>query len=106
MPSLTDEQIAQFKSQHGPHLAAVDVGDAVLVFRKPKRQEYDRWFEKRGESPPTAARELAQQCLVHPSFPELMTVLDDKPAVLSGGDGILDAILELAGLGVSTQKKL
>lgn len=104
---LTDTEIAALKEKHGQHLAAVTVADgSVLVFRKPKRQEYDHWFEKRESAPQSAARELAQQCLVFPGYDALLSTLDSSPAVLSGNGGIMDALLDLAGLGGATQKKL
>ena len=102
---LTEEQIKEFKAKHG-QLAAVTIGETTLVFRKPKRQEYDAWFEKRDEAPAQAALQLAQQCLVQPTYPEMLAALDDQPFALQGADGIMSALLDLAGLGSVSRKKL
>jgi hypothetical protein len=103
---LSDEEIRDLKAKHGNELRAVESGDATLVFRKPKRQEYDHWFERREQTPQRAALEFAQQCLVSPDFASFMAALNDKPAILSSNGGVLDALLDMAGLGGATQKKL
>jgi malonyl CoA-acyl carrier protein transacylase len=105
---ISEQQIAELKSKHGPDLVLVPVGDADLVFRKPTRHEYDRWFDKmqvdKGSSS-AHAREMAQATLVHPGKDELSSALDAQPGMLT--TTIIDAITDLAGLGAkSAVKKL
>jgi hypothetical protein len=64
---LDEKKIAELKAEHGSDLAGVQAADGtVLVFRKPKRVEYDRWFDRRAENPTTSARELATCTIVYP----------------------------------------
>lgn len=106
---LDDQTIATLKSTHGPKLGVVTAANgAELVFRKPRRVEYDRWFDKREESPTAAARELAQSTLIYPDDRNAMiAVLDEQPSLLMCGNGIIDTITDLAGaVGGAAQKKI
>jgi hypothetical protein len=96
---LTPEKIAELKEKHGSKLSAVMAPKGVLVFRKPSRAEYDRWSDKtnanRGEAS-SAARELAQCCLVTPDRDTFIAILEDAPSLLCGE--ILSAITSMCGL--------
>lgn len=97
---LDEKLVMDLKGKHGNDLVAVQCHDGShLIFRKPKRQEYDRWFDRRAENGSVAARELAQSTLVYPERDGMMAVLDAQPALLMCKNGILDAVTELAGLG-------
>lgn len=105
---ISEQQIAELKSKHGPDLVLVPVGDVDLVFRKPTRHEYDRWFDKmqvdKGSSS-AHAREMAQATIVLPGLDGLAAALDSKPGMLT--TTIIDAITDLVGLGAkSAVKKL
>lgn len=93
---LDDKKIAELKDAHGQDLTLVQAGSTQLVFRKPKRQEYDAWFDKRdnGTQP---ARELVQACLVYPEREGFIAALDARPALLMARGGPLDAVVKLAG---------
>lgn len=95
MPQLTEDKIAELKTQH-KELVCVRTQDGHdLVFRKPKRLEYDQWFDQRNTTP--AGLSLAQQCLVFPSPQEFMAVLEERPGVLMCNQGVVDSITDLAG---------
>lgn len=105
---MEDKQVAELKAQHGQDLVSLDFQGTEYVFRKPKRQEYDRWLQRNGEDRITAARELAQACCVAPSAAEMFAAVDAYPAFLQAPGGIVDAVTELAGLtktGVEATKK-
>lgn len=107
---LDEATIEKLKLSHGHHLALVTTSTgAELVFRKPKRQEYNAWYDKAQSDPSAAAYSLALQCIVHPGQEALTLALDSQPALLQQPNGVLDAITDLAGLGVkenAPQKKL
>lgn len=77
----------------------------MFVFRKPKRQEYNRWFDKRRDAPTEAATELAQSCLVHPERAEYIAALDKRPALLMQDQGFLDVCTDLAGADENSPTK-
>jgi hypothetical protein len=96
---MDDTQIAKLKDQHGADLALVEANDGTeLVFKKPARAEYNRWFNKREEDPSGAALQLAASCLVHPAYDQMILALDKQPALLMGGGGISAALILLAGV--------
>ncbi len=107
---LDDATIEQLKNTHGKQLAMVSTSTGSdLVFRKPKRQEYNAWNDKAQAEPSTAAYNMALQCIVHPGQEALTAALDAQPALLLQSNGVLDAITDLANLGVketAPQKKL
>ncbi len=104
MPQLTEEKIAELKSQH-KDLIAIEASGQQLVFRKPRRLEFDQWFDNRNVT--SSGLSLAQQCLVFPSAQEFMTVLDSLPGILMCRSGIVDSITDLAGAdGGASAKKL
>jgi hypothetical protein len=104
---LDEKKIHELKAAHGKDLTVIEVDGTQLVFRKPKRQEYDHWFDNRDKGS-SAARELAQATLVYPDREAFIAALDAQPARLSGRNGILDAIVDLAGASdmVTPGKKL
>lgn len=103
---LDPKVIEGLKSQHGPDLCGVKTRDgSILVFRRPTRLEYDRWFDTREKSPSSAARELAQSCIVHPGRDAMIAALDAQPALLMCKGGISDALTDLAGLDQETELK-
>lgn len=105
MPQLDDAKIQELKSQH-KELIAVRTSDGQdLVFRKPKRLEFDQWFDNRNET--SAGLSLAQQCLVYPTLQEFMGVLDERPGILMCKNGVVDSITDMAGAdGGASSKKL
>ncbi len=105
---IDDKIIAELKTAHGKIGVVTAATGGELVFRKPRRAEYDRWFDKREESPTSAARELAQACLVHPDRDGMIALLDEQPALLMCGNGIIDTLTDLAGVSTATtaQKKI
>jgi hypothetical protein len=104
MPQLDEAKIAELKSQN-KDLVAIEAGGNHLVFRKPRRLEFDQWFDKRNET--SAGLSLAQQCLVFPTAQEFMATLEDRPGILMCSKGIVDSITDLAGMdGGASAKKL
>lgn len=105
---IDEKTIADLKSVHGKLGVVTSSTGGELVFRKPKRAEYDRWFDSREESPTKAARELAQSCLVHPDREGMISALDEQPALLMCGNGIIDTLTDLAGVSTANaaQKKI
>lgn len=105
---ITPELVQTLKEKHGQDLVCVEARKSDLVFRKPTRHEYDRWFDKMQSDKGAAsahARELAKSTIVHPDQDTLSLVLDDEPGILT--TTIVDAVTDLAGLGAkSTVKKL
>ncbi len=103
---LSEEKIAELKSKHGDDLRLVEAADGTArVFRKPSRHAYDRWFDKRESKPSEAAREIAQDCLAFPDYGTLLSTLDKQPALLMGGGGVIDAVTQLAGVGMAPEVK-
>lgn len=104
--SLTPEKIAELKAAHAD-LICIEVADGQqMVFRKPKRLEFDQWFDAQSKGS-QAALALSQQCLVYPTPQEYMAVLEKYPGVLMCKNGIADSITDLAGAdGSATSKKL
>lgn len=103
---ITEEQVASLKAKHGEHLVHIEASSGDLVFRRPTRHEYDRWFDKMQADKGNAsahARELAQATVVFPDQAGLMTALDTSPGILT--TTLVDAITDLAGLGGVTQVK-
>jgi hypothetical protein len=99
-PELSPEQAQKLKDLHGSDLVLVAARMCDLVFRKPTRHEYDRWFDKmQGDKSQASshARELATATIVYPDQDTLRSVLDDTPGILT--TTLVDAITDLAGLG-------
>jgi hypothetical protein len=97
--SLTPEKIKELKDAHGD-LVCVESKSGPLVFRRPTRTEYDRWFDLMQSDKGNAsrhARQLAKACRVYPDEQGFDAALDRQPALCSRE--ILDAVTELAGLG-------
>lgn len=95
--------IDDLKAKYGEdNLCALQAAGQLLIFRRPTRIEYDRWFDKASsgdKNPSAAARELVQSALVYPTRTELISVLDKMPAVLQCQGGLLDSVTKLAGRG-------
>lgn len=104
MPQLTDAKIAELKTAH-KDLVCIEIGGHQLVFRKPKRLEFDQWLDSTATKS-QAALALSQQCLVFPTPQEYMAVIEEYPAVVSCKAGIVDTVTDLAGAdgGVSAKK--
>lgn len=94
---LSENTIRDLKTKHGDNLAAIDCGDVVLVFRGPTRDEFDRWFDRSSNERTSAARELAQSCVVYPGLDDMRACLDRSPGLLMRKGGILDVVTDLAG---------
>jgi len=104
---LDEKTILDLKSKHGEDLASIDCPDGTqLVFRKPNRMEYERWFDKRTDQPTKSAREL---CATTHVWPEgaFQAAYERWPAILTSVGGMLDAVTILAGMaaGEATQPK-
>lgn len=103
--ALKEEEVRDLKAKHGDDLIGLETRDGVtLVFRRPNRQEYNRWFDRRDEHPSTAGLELAQSCVVHPGVTELVTSLDRFPALLMCVGGIIPSLADLAGADRGSEK--
>lgn len=103
---IDDVTIDKLKAQFPQGLVLVSAEKSDLVFRKPTRHEYDRWFDKMQVSKGEAsahARELAQATIVYPDTATLATVLDNEPGILT--TTLVDAITDLAGLGAKVAVK-
>jgi hypothetical protein len=94
---LTDEQITELKAKHGSELAAVEGPTGTLVFKKPTRLVFDKWYDAQLDksSRSAAARELAQNCLVFPEYALFIAALEAEPSLL--GAEVLQACLLLSG---------
>lgn len=109
MSQVDPKLVEELKAKHGNDLIGINTADGtLLVFRKPRRQEYDRWFDERSQSPSQAGRALALSCIAHPSSEELTAALDAYPALLMCEGGIVGSLAELAGAdrGSDKAKKL
>ncbi len=95
--ALTKEKIDEIKAANG-NTPLMAIGD-IIVFKRPSRAEYDRWADAKvaGGSQSTNARQLAQACLVYPSWDEFTALLNERPSLLL--NECLDAMIELAGVG-------
>ncbi len=95
---LTPEKIAELKVTHGDKLALVTTPLGEIVFKRPSRAVYDKWSDDNssGKSRSATARELAQNCLVYPTFAEFTAILDELPGLLLGE--IADACTIHSGL--------
>ncbi len=99
IPGLSVEKIEQLKATHGAALSCVLAKTGPLVFRKPTRTEYDRWFDKNAANKAESsknARELAKACRVYPDEAGLDAALEATPAILMCE--VLNAVTGLAGL--------
>jgi hypothetical protein len=106
---LDEAAIAKLKAEHGDVAVANFPDGSQFVFRRPKRAEYDLWQDSkdRDVSRSTSARQLAQACLLTPGYGELLAALEQWAGALLCSDGILDALVGMAGGigGVVTVKK-
>jgi hypothetical protein len=103
---MLDEQlIADLKTKHRGELRYVEGKAAVLVFRMPNRDEYQRFQDKVAADSPGMFRhlkELALCALVHPRGEDLNACLDLEPALMN--DEIGPMLHEMAGVGRERQK--
>lgn len=108
---IDDKTILDLKEKHGSDLALVEGPKGTLVFRKPVRSEYDRWFDKnhtnKAESSKNA-RELVKACIVYPSTgpkgeEAVDAALDAKPSLLCAE--FLTAVTGLCGLDEAYEVK-
>jgi hypothetical protein len=96
---LDEKKIAELKEKHGNVLTLVESPSGPLVFRKPNRTEYDRWFDKNQSDKTNAtkhARELVKACRVFPDEAGLDAALDATPALTACE--CLNACTQMAGL--------
>lgn len=96
---FSEEQIAAWKREHGD-LVCIRSEAGALVFRKPKRVEWDSYTDKMGANNGERSkhsRELAQSCLVHPDAAGMRAIFDERPALLL--NEVIDALGDLAGYG-------
>lgn len=96
---LDQKKIDELKEKHGSSLSLVEAPTGELVFRKPTRTEYDRWFDKNQSDKTQAtkhARELVKACRVYPDEAGLDAALDATPALTACE--CLNACTQLAGL--------
>ncbi len=107
MTPLTPEKIQELKATHKELICIELPTGEQLVFRKPKRLEFDLWSDSR-EKGSQAGRELAQTCLVYPTNQEFMAVLEENAGILMCKNGVVDSITDMAGADGSalTAKKL
>ena len=99
IPGLPQSKLDELKAAHGSPLACVLSESGPLVFRKPQRTEYDRWFDKNATNKAESsknARELVKACRVFPDEAGLDAALDRTPAILMCE--VLNAVTGLAGL--------
>jgi hypothetical protein len=95
---IPEDKVKELKEQHG-ELVCVTVGGSDLVFRRPNRTEYDRWFDQMQVSKEQSsrhARELAKACRVYPDETGFDAAINLKPAALT--TDVINAVTELAGL--------
>jgi hypothetical protein len=103
---IDDAKIQELKAKYKDLIAVQASDGTTLVFRKPKRLEFDQWWDNREKGSQTGLS-LAQQCLVHPTQQEMMATLEETPGLLMCRNGVVDSITDLAGAdGGATSKKL
>lgn len=73
----------------------IEETDQIIVFRKPKRAEYDSWMDS--DKKQKNQYRLAIDCLLFPSEKEFKDILEEFPAAL--GSACVECILGLAGVG-------
>lgn len=105
---LSEGQIAELKSKHGPDLVHVEDAGTDFVFRRPRKAEWARYVENlssgdRKQTKVTTFARLCQDCLVYPEIetgkPDvgaLNNFFDAKPGAPSNIAGELN---DLAGAG-------
>lgn len=94
MATIDQKTIDELKEKHGEKLSMI----AGVVYRKPKRGEWDRYTDKLladKSQMSRAARELAASCVVWPNQEAMNACLEDRPALLL--NQILGALTEMAG---------
>ena len=107
--SLSDEQIAALKSEHGDELRLVRVGGDTVVVKPPTRAVYKRFLDKSGDAKGAERRvaleEIGKACICHPTGAELDAVVEKRAALLTKAAGVA---LDMAGLGeeVAVEKLL
>ena len=95
---LDEKTVTELKAKHGDALAAVEAASGTMVFKKPSRLVFDKWRDAHHAEPKSQsanARELAQACLVVPTWGEFTAALEAEPALLM--NEVLEAILLLSG---------
>ncbi len=97
---FTPDQVAAWKKAHGDDLRVIAARSGKLIFKRPSRTAWDRYTDKMGAdngSRSSHSRELAQECLVHPTPDAMRAILDDQPALLL--NEVIDTLGEMAGYG-------
>lgn len=100
---LDENKIKELKEKHGEELSLVEGPLGDLVFRKPTRAEYDRWYDKAkpgqvgsAQNYSMACRELCKACLVLPGEEDFNKAIEHKPAILT--IECVNAVTGMAGL--------
>jgi hypothetical protein len=97
--ALSEKQIAELKEKYGQVLTLVETPDSDVVFRKPTRTEFDRWFDKNASDKAKGtehARQLVKSCLVFPTEETFNNIIDKTPALVPCE--FLQACTGMAGL--------
>lgn len=105
---MDQKLIDDLKAKH-TNLSLLTIDGMEFVFRTPTRPEFDRYMDSdKSQKGSAVARELAASVLVYPERNDLIATLDRKPGALLAKGGVLDTILDMAGLNedVATAKKL
>lgn len=96
MAELDEDKL---KAQYGEILIANFPNGTQCVFKRPSRAAYDMWMDSKDKDigRTVAALRLAQACLVQPDTGLFIAALDEAPGALNGSEGILDALITMAG---------
>ncbi len=104
--AIDEKKAAELKAKHGDDLRVVEAADgSCFVFKRPSRQAYFRWVDTRENKPSEATLQIANDMIVFPDYGALIAALDKQPALLHGENGVLTAVLQLAGVGASPEVK-
>lgn len=96
---LSDEQVAQLKSEHGAELISTTTPLGPMVFKKPPRMVWTDFVDnisKDRASKDAALRRLALACVVLPGPADAGRIFDQYPALPAS---IASELSDLAGAG-------
>jgi hypothetical protein len=98
---ISEETRKALKDKYRDRLRLVTIanGQFELVFTSPSRAEYDAWIDEKKSS--QASRVMCKACCVYPddNGQTFMQAIDTYPATLL--NGIIDSVIELAGIGAA-----
>ena len=95
--AIDDAKVQALKEKYGPRLSKLEFEDAVIVLRKPSRDEYQRFrADVSDEKKRAAAAGKLVKCLVvhPPEWSEVEAIFDEYPAL---EDQAANAALQMAG---------